>query len=206
MQDIDVSNYMSTVKMEQSSIGKGYKFYAASANGGVTETDLRTFGGELAFANGPWKVQGEYASTNFDSNLDDQDVKAYYLEAAWLITGENYSDSYKSKSMGGKFDRIKPNSNFNPENGKGIGAWEVALGYSKFDASDITESSAGYDITAAMANEAKTWRAGLKWILDPNTRIMLSYVDTDYDVTGNTTAYTGPLDEQAINLRTQFDF
>ena len=205
-QDIDVSNFMSTVKMEQSSIGKGYKFYNASANSGVTETDLRTFGGELALANGPWKVQAEYATTNFDSNIDDQDIKAYYLEAAWLITGENYSDSFKSKSMGGKFDRIKPNSNFNPENGKGIGAWEVALGYSKFDASDITETSAGYDITAAMANEAKTWRAGLKWILDPNTRIMLSYTDTDYDVSGNSSTYTGPLDEQAINIRTQFDF
>jgi phosphate-selective porin OprO/OprP len=206
MHDIDVSEYMSKVDIKQSSIGKGFEFINATANSGVTETDLRTFGGELAFANGPWKVQGEYASTNFDSNIDDQDVKAYYVEAAWLITGENYSDSYKSKSMGGKFDRIKPNSNFNPENGKGIGAWEVALGYSKFDASDITESSAGYDITAAMANEAKTWRAGLKWILDPNTRIMLSYVDTDYDVTGNTSTYTGPLDEQAINIRTQFDF
>ncbi len=63
-----------------------------------------------------------------------------------------------------------------------------------------------YDITAAIANEAKTWRAGLKWILDPNTRIMLSYVDTDFDVSGNTSAYTGITDEQAINLRTQFDF
>jgi len=207
--DIDVSNYMDSSTgpdLTQSSIGKGYKFFNAANNAGVTETDLRTFAGELAFASGPWKVQGEYANTNLDSNIDDQDINAYYVEAAWLVTGENYSDSYKSKSMGGKFDRIKPNSNFNPENGKGIGAWEVALGYSKFDASDITESSAGYDITAAMANEAKTWRAGLKWILDPNTRIMLSYVDTDYDVTGNTTAYIGPLDEQAINIRTQFDF
>jgi len=205
-QDIDVSNYMSTVKMEQGSLGKGFKFYAASANAGVTETQLRTFGGELAFANGPYKVQAEYATTNFDSNIDDQDIKAYYLEAAWLVTGENYSDSYKSSSMGGKFDRIKPNSNFNPENGKGIGAWEVALGYSKFDASDITQASAGYDITAAYANEAKTWRAGLKWILDPNTRIMLSYVDTDFDVSGNTSAYTGITDEKALNIRTQFDF
>jgi len=205
MQDIDVSEYMSKVKMEQSSIGKGFKFYAAEANG-ATETDLRTLGGELAFANGPWKVQGEYATTNFDSNVDDQDVKAYYVEAGWLITGENYSDSYKSKSMGGKFDRIKPNSNFNPETGKGIGAWEVALGYSKFDATDINEGSAGYDITAAMANEADSWRAGLKWILDPNTRMMLSYVDTDFDVSGNTSAYTGINDEQAINFRAQFDF
>ena len=206
MQDIDVSNYMSLVKMEQGSIGKGYKFYAASANAGVTETDLRTFGGELAFANGPWKVQAEYATTNFDSNIDDQDIKAYNLEAGWLITGENYADSYKSKSMGGKFDRIKPNSNFNPENGKGIGAWEVALGVSKFDASDINEGSAGYETTAAYANEAKSWRAGLKWILDPNTRMMLSYVDTDFDVSGNTSTYTGINDEQAINFRAQFDF
>ena len=206
MQDIDVSNYMSLVKMEQGSIGKGYKFYAASANAGVTETDLRTFGGELAFANGPWKVQAEYATTNFDSNIDDQDIKAYNLEAGWLITGENYADSYKSKSMGGKFDRIKPNSNFNPENGKGIGAWEVALGVSKFDATDINEGSAGYETTAAYANEAKSWRAGLKWILDPNTRMMLSYVDTDFDVSGNTSTYTGINDEQAINFRAQFDF
>jgi phosphate-selective porin OprO/OprP len=206
MQDIDVSEYMSKVNMEQSSIGKGYKFYAAAANAGVTETDLRTFAGELAFANGPWKVQGEYATTNLDSNLDDQDIKAYYVEAGWLITGENYSDSYKSKSMGGKFDRIKPNSNFNPENGKGIGAWEVALGYSIFDATDITEASAGYDITAAMANEAKSLRVGLKWIIDPNTRMMLSYVDTDFDVSGNTSTYTGIDDEQAINFRAQFDF
>jgi phosphate-selective porin OprO/OprP len=206
MHDIDVDHYMTKVDIKQSTIGKGSSFFDATANSGVTDTDLRTFGGELAFANGPWKVQAEYASTNFDSNLDDQDIKAYYLEAGWLITGENYSDSYKSKSMGAKFDRIKPKSNFNPENGKGIGAWEVALGYSKFDATDFNEASAGYDITAAMANEAKTWRAGLKWILDPNTRFMLAYVDTDFDVSGNTSTYTGILDEQAVNFRAQFDF
>ena len=32
------------------------------------------------------------------------------------------------------------------------------------------------------------------------------YTDTDYDVSGNSSTYTGPLDEQAINIRTQFDF
>ena len=211
--ELDVSNYVDTsstevglVGISQSTIGKGRSFFSATRNTGVTETDLSSYGLELALANGPFKVQAEYANANFDSNLDDQDIKAYYLEAGWLVTGENYADSYKSKSMGGKFDRIKPNSNFNPENGKGIGAWEVALGVSKFDASDVTEASAGYDITAAMANEAKSWRAGLKWILDPNTRMMLSYVDTDFDVSGNTSTYTGINDEQAINFRAQFDF
>ena len=214
--DLDVSNYVNLttntsssdaqVKMEQSTIGKGSKFFAAYRNAAVSRTDLTSYGLELAVANGPFKVQGEYANANFDSDVDDQDITAYYMEAGWLITGENYSDSYKSSSMGGKFDRIKPNSNFNPENGKGIGAWEVALGYSKFDASEINQGSTGYTITNAYANEAKTWRAGLKWILDPNTRFMLAYVDTDFDVSGNTSAYTGINDEQAVNFRAQFDF
>jgi phosphate-selective porin OprO/OprP len=214
--DLDVSNYVNLstdadntaaqVKMEQATIGKGYKFFKAYRNSGVSETDLTSYGLELAVANGPFKVQGEYANANFDSNIDDQDIKAYYMEAGWLITGENYSDSYKSNSMGGKFDRIKPNSNFDPETGKGIGSWEASLGYSKFDASDINQGSAGYDISAAYANEAKSWRAGLKWLLDPNTRMMLSYVDTDFDVSGNTSTYTGINDEQAINFRAQFDF
>jgi hypothetical protein len=35
---------------------------------------------------------------------------------------------------------------------------------------------------------------------------MLSYVDTDFDVSGNTSTYTGINDEQAINFRAQFDF
>jgi phosphate-selective porin OprO/OprP len=212
--DLDVSNYVSTsssgttgqVNIKQSSIGKGSAFFAAYDTNGASRADLTSYGLELAVANGPFKLQGEYANANFDSDLDDQDISAYYMEAGWLITGENYSDSYKSKSMGGKFDRIKPNSNFDPETGKGIGAWEASLGYSKFDASDINQGSAGYDISAAYANEAKSWRAGLKWILDPNTRMMLSYVDTDFDVSGNTSTYTGIDDEQAINFRAQFDF
>ena len=203
MHDIDVSQYMSKVDIKQATIAKGYDFFDAAANAGVTETDIRTFGAELAFASGPWKVQAEYASTNFDSNLDDQDINAGYIEAAWLVTGENYSDSYKSKSMGGKFDRIKPNSNFNPENGKGIGAWEIAVGASRFDASDFVVASAGYDIGAGHANEATSYRAGVKWILDPNTRILLNYIKTDFDYG---TGSTGDSDENAINFRTQFDF
>jgi phosphate-selective porin OprO and OprP len=211
--ELDVSNYVDTsstevglVGISQSTIGKGRSFFSATRNTGVTETDLSSYGLELALANGPFKVQAEYANANFDSNLDDQDIKAYYLEAGWLVTGENYADSYKSKSMGGKFDRIKPNSNFNPENGKGIGAWEVMLGISKFDATDFNQNSAGYTAAASQANEATSWRTGLKWILDPNTRMMLSYVDTDFDVSGNTSTYTGINDEQAINFRAQFDF
>jgi phosphate-selective porin OprO/OprP len=206
--DIDVSHYVDTdgsgvVDIKQSTIAKGKSFFSALANAGVTETDLTSYGLELAVANGPFKVQAEYAKANFDSNIDDQDIDAYYIDAGWLITGENYADSYKSKSMGGKFDRIKPNSNFDPETGKGIGAWEVMAGVSKFDASDFTTASAGYDITSSMANEATSYRAGIKWILDPNLRILADIIKTDFDYG---TGSSGASDEKAINIRTQFDF
>ena len=200
--DIDVSQYLAKVDIEQATIAKGIEFFNAGANG-ATSTDLTVSAIEAAFANGPFKVQGEYAKTTFDSNVNDQDIDTYYLEAAWLITGEKYSDSYKSESMGGKFDRIKPNSNFNPENGKGIGAWEVALGVSKFDAADFTANSTGYSIGAGHANEATSVRAGLKWILDPNTRVMISLIDTDFDYGAGS---SGDGDEKSINIRTQFDF
>jgi len=105
--------------------------------------------------------------------------------------------------MGGKFDRIKPNSNFNPETGKGIGAWELMAGYNKFDASEIKVASTGIATSSGKANESDSWRVGVKWILDPQTRIMLSYIDTDFEYESG---QSGDKDEQAINIRTQFDF
>ena len=197
--DVDLTLFTAP---SQATIGKGQTFFSTAANS-PGELDRSTVGLEAAFANGPWKIQAEYVTTELDSNVNEQDISASYIEAGWLITGENYSDSYKSKSTGGKFDRIKPNSNFNPENGKGIGAWEVALGYSKFDASDFTSSSAGYSLSSNKTNEADSWRAGLKWILDPNTRIMLTFVSTDFETAINSTSDDK---ENAINIRTQFDF
>jgi phosphate-selective porin OprO/OprP len=200
--EIDVSQYDSKVGISQQTIGKGYDFFDASIND-ATSADLRTFGVELALAKGPVKVQAEYATTEFDSDTNNQDIDAGYIEAGWLVTGESYSSSYKSKSMGGKFDRIKPNSSFNPENGKGIGAWELVAGVSRFDASDFTAASAGYNIGAGHANEATSYRAGVKWIIDPNTRMLFNYIKTDFDYG---TGSSGDNDESAINFRTQFDF
>ena len=197
--DVDLTLFTAP---SQATIAKGQSFFGTAANS-PGELDRSTVGLEAAFANGPWKIQAEYVTTELDSNVNEQDISASYIDVAWLITGENYSDSYKSKSTGGKFDRIKPKSNFNPENGKGIGAWEVALGYSTFDASDFTSSSAGYSLSANKTNEADSLRAGLKWILDPNTRIMLTYVSTDFETAINS---TGDDKENAINIRTQFDF
>ena len=193
--------------------GRGNTFFTAAAfNGGAggatNNTMERTRTGlEGAFAYGPFKVQTEYAKASFDGETNtnvsyDRDIKAYYAEALWLITGENYADAYK----GGKFDRIRPKNDFNPK-GAGFGAWEAGIRFSKFDASDFkTTNTAGTGVlTTAFTNEADAWTLGLKWLPTANSRFLLNYVDTDFDtpVTVNGVTEDG---EKAVTLRAQFDF
>ena len=187
---------------EQKTLGRGQTFFDLVKAGGVTEIDQDTFGFEFTAANGPFKLQAEYARTNIDSNLNDQDVDAYYLDAGWLISGESYSKSYKSKSDGGKFDRIKPTQDFNPKTFTG-GALELMAGISGFDASDVTSSSAGFSIASTDTNEADSWRVGLKFMPDANTRFILNYIDTDFETPINS---TNDNSEKAINIRAQYDF
>jgi phosphate-selective porin OprO/OprP len=83
-------------------------------------------------------------------------------------------------------------------------------GTSKFDASDITSTSAGLKLASSTGNtnEATSYRIGLKFIPDPNTRILLSYVDTDFEGENKSIVKSGATisDERAINLRMQYDF
>ena len=184
----------------QSTLGKGQGFFALVDPTG--ELDTSTFGLEFAGANGPFKVQAEYAKTELDTDANNQDINAYYLEAGWLISGESYADSYKSSSDGGKFDRIKPAQAFNPTNFTG-GAWELMAGVSKFDASDVTTTSAGFTRAATDTSEADSWRVGLKFIPDANTRILVNYINTDFDTAINSTTNKN---EKALNVRMQYDF
>ncbi len=192
--------------------GRGTQFFSAAAFTGSPVNTKNTMertrtGLEGAFSYGPVKVQAEWAKTNFDgrSNADvsfDRDLKAYYAEVLWLITGESYADSYK----GGKFDRIKPKNDFAPGSG-GWGAWEAGIRLSKFDASDFTATNAaGTGVLAAgQTNEADAWAVGLKWLPNPNTRFLINYIDTDFDtpVTLNGVTEDG---EKALTMRAQFDF
>lgn len=198
--------------------GRGAQFFSAAAfNGGLpgsgtgtNNTMERTRTGlEGAFTYGPVKIQGEWAKANFDGKTNtnvsyDRDIKAYYAEALWLITGESYADAYK----GGKFDRIKPKNDFNPS-GNGWGALEAGIRFSKFDASDFKLAAvnvAGTGVLAAgSTNEADAWTVGLKWLPTANSRFLLNYVDTDFDtpVTVNGVTENG---EKAVTLRAQFDF
>ena len=184
--------------------GKGEKFFSATYTAGANGDLERTrYGVEGALAFGPVKLQSEWVRTNLDGKTNsgvkfDDNIDVMYAEALWLITGEKYADAYK----GGKFDRIKPKNDFNPD-GKGMGAWEVGVRYSKLDASDL--KAGAVTAAAGTTTEANAWTVGLKWIPMANWRFLANYVHTDYDtdITLNAKQFDS---EEAFTVRAQMDF
>jgi phosphate-selective porin OprO and OprP len=179
--------------------------------------DRSRFGLETALAYGPFKVQGQYAKTGFEFDTlargYDVDVKTWYLQALWTISGEKHADRYKN----GAFGALKPTNNFDPANFSG-GAWEVGARYSKFDASDFNtlglRAGAGLDgqvsTGANQFTEADAWTVGLKFVPNAHIRFMLDYVQTDFEKRIGTSAVTingdSEDDEKALLLRTQLTF
>jgi len=181
---------------------KGASFISSSDSLVIGKRDRLGF--EAAVAIGPLKAQAEWIQNSFDNismvkttsvTNKSADVDGYYISASWLITGEKYADSYKS----GKFDRITPKKDFNPEDiSKGWGAWEIGARYSEIDASEVLELVTS---NTSMYHKAKAYTVGLKWIPSPYVRVMLNYVDTEGEKVSGVT-----LDQKAVTLRTQLDF
>ena len=190
----------------------------------LVDVEQKLLGLEFAAARGPFKLQGEYVKADYDAvnpvvspgdvqQRVEGDVKSYYLQAVWNITGEKWSDAYRS----GAFSGIKPLQNFKPGSG-GWGAWQLGLRYSKFDASDITvsgsssrEQSGALGSSADYNNEVDSYGVGLNWLLNPMMRFMLEYTETKFggatlplDV--STTGAKGIDKEQLVSMRAQFNF
>ena len=178
-----------------------------NAVGANNEIDRSRLGLEAAVAYGPFKLQSQWVKNSFDYNPNattsvDEDVKAFYVQALWTITGESQVTRYRN----GAFSGIKPKSNFDPKTFSG-GAWEAGVRYSKFDASDFR----GVAGTGLGFLEADAWTVGLKFIPNPHVRFMLDYVKTDFEEA--TPGFAGVIvngkpedDEKAILFRTQFAF
>ena len=193
---------------------RGVDFFKWTEAGVATNTilvDKTNFGAELAGAYGPFKVQYEYSDaklggTNTSNNADlgAGKIKTQYLVAMYNITGESWADTYKNGGFGG----TKPKSIFNLSNG-GIGAWQVGMRLSKFDASDlqlVNATSAGLS-TSTINPKGQTMTYGLNWMLNSNARMMLNYAITKFDseftpVGGGNAGK----EEKVISLRSQFNF
>lgn len=132
-------------------------------------------GPELAMVYGPFSFQGEYMQGFVDvEHGDNPDFSGYYLQTSYFLTGEHRN--YKRSS--GAFGRVKPNQNFNLEEG-GWGAWEAALRYSNIDLDDE-----GID-----GGELEDVTVGLNWYLYPNLRMMFNYIYSDLEDVGDTNIF-----------------
>ena len=123
--------------------------------------DIDQLGLELAYAGGPFSLQGEYMSVESDAaNADssDIDMNGYYVLAAYSLTGE--PRGYKSSS--GVFTGLKPTG--------GMGAWELVA---RYEGADIDVKARG--------REASVKRAvlGVNWYPTRNVRMMLNYIDAE---------------------------
>ena len=119
-----------------------------------------------------------------------------------MLTGESYAKSFGKQNA---FGDIAPLRNFDMKGG--LGAWELALRFSHMDASDFKAGNAvGTGVlSTGSANQADAYTVGLKWIINPQVRLLANYVHSDFNqtVTSNNTKVNS---EDGLNFRTQINF
>ena len=189
--------------ISQTTEASGATFFSVTGLGGANRADRDRWALEAALAYGPVKFQSEYFDASFEGKKGtvtfDNDIKAWYADLNWLVTGESWADSYKS----GVFGRVSPRHNFDGRDG--WGAFELGLRYSKFDGSDFKSMLPTATATTSFTSEAHAWTAGAKWILNPNARIVLNYVHTKFDTPIKVNREADD-NEDALVLRAQYDF
>ncbi|MCM0045592.1 MAG: OprO/OprP family phosphate-selective porin [Burkholderiaceae bacterium] len=149
---------------------------------------------EAAVAVDAFKVQGEFFDYDYEGANRTDKLKGYYAQAVYNLTGEKHNYSNSS----GTFGWIKPNQPFSLAKG-GMGAWQVGLRFSKFDASDIA-------VAAGKTNEADSTTVGLTWFVNDFTRFMLNYVTTDFNGQAVGSSGSRITKDRAVMLRAQVSF
>jgi len=191
----------------------GATFFTVGGLANTENNDRSRWGVETSVAYGPVKMSAEYIHANYEglttNSTDlpaamrnrkfDNDIKAWYADLNWMVTGEPWSDTYKS----GVYGRMRPKRNFDSKDG--WGAFELGLRYSKFDASDFDTMLKSSTSTASYTSEAEAWSVAAKWLMNPNARIVLNYVRTEFE---DPIRVNRVLDdtENAILVRAQYDF
>jgi phosphate-selective porin OprO/OprP len=130
--------------------------------GDIDADQAVTFGGELAYVNGPLSLQGEVIHSFVQQNGGEQlNFGGFYSYASWFLTGE--SRPYDPDA--GDFGRLIPRHNFSFGDGGGWGAWELAFRFSFTDLD--SKNIQGGRLALAMT--------GLNWYLNPNLKWMFNY-------------------------------
>jgi phosphate-selective porin OprO and OprP len=161
--------------------------------GAITSKKFDIVGLEGAVNWNQFSVQGEYVTTHVDQGAaPDANLDAFYVHGSWYITGENR----RYKKSAGAVGRFKPNQTFSWDKdwleGRGIGAWQVALRYAELDMND--EGIAG--------GKQKSTTIGLNWELNRMSRVMYNYVHADF--TTGAGADGGTLNSHVVRFQVDF--
>ena len=165
---------------------------------------------------------GDSYSSSFDLK-----AKAAYYEVFYNLTGESWASSYRS----GAFTTIKPKANFNLGSGGGWGAWQIGLRYSTYEVGEPSSFTGRTNVVGAVSTgstkvnnitgwtsrgenseNAQTITLGLNWILNPNSRVLMNYSETNFDrpvtyLSTTTPATLGSTsNEKVLSVRTQLNF
>ncbi len=148
--------------------------------------------GEAAATIGSFHAQGEY----FDYSISrffgpDQHFKGGYVQAGYILTGEQRKYSASSGALGG----VKPKNPFFWDMAGGTGAWEIAARYSYLDLND----------GLVFGGTQKNITVGLNWYLNDNMRVMFNWIHGQVDKTNVAGADRGAKYD-AFAMRTQFAF
>jgi phosphate-selective porin OprO/OprP len=198
--------------------------YACASEYGASVRQ-RAYGLEGIYATGPFKLMGEYSAGDYrgqqQANQTKYDTTTYYLEAGFFITGEKYADSYKN----GVFSSFKPKNEFDIDKGQ-WGAIELALRAEGYEVDNFSNTGTGRmqgsimnsgstnEATSGNKAGAKTYTAGVRWILSPNLIMKANYAQTNFDYAFKPIDITAPTASPAQNIdrerllmfRTQYMF
>jgi phosphate-selective porin OprO/OprP len=124
--------------------------------GTMSANRATTIGGEVAFVNGPFSVQGEILHSWVDLTTGNTaDFGGYYGAASWFLTGESRPYDPRTATL----TRVSPRKNFDWK-AKSWGAFELACRYS------FTNLTNGI----VAGGRLNMLMGGLNWYLTPNIR------------------------------------
>ena len=133
-----------------------------------------------------WAFAETSETTLRSTSVGEVDQKAHSAYAGWLITGEKPGFSARSGVWG--TTRVA-----RPVTDGGIGAWELATRWDKYDFTD-----------AARGGEGDSWTLGVNWYLNNWSRVMFNVVR--WTTENQVGAYQGKDTGHTFNVRTQVVF
>ena len=120
----------------------------------------RQIGIEGLWVKGPFKLQGEYMSTDVSryGNFDDFSGDGFYVSGLWNVTGETWGYKAGVPTTGLPDDPTK-------------GLWQLGL---RYDTIDLTDGN-------VVGGEMDSLTAGVNWYWRSNFKFSLNYVMVDQD-------------------------